>query len=380
MEQNDNKKNSVLTVVDIAKLFRGKLKLLICLALAAFILGGALGVGMSFLDRSYTTDITFYLEPGDKSQALLPLLQSESFAEKLLLEENGLPKKEDCNAQDYANALAAIEEYNAAREQRKQLRRELDLIPYSVTPIETKYNSLKTSYTEIYELLNTYKLAPSDEVAKDETHAEKIAEYEAALAIAKAELDAYKAEVYDPAIANKYATEEEYAKTKRLLIDARDKAEEACEKVLSVWREDIEVQRLVAIITESISFKYTKIVDSSDVKDTVENQNCSFLVISVDIDDPELANTLIDKIKSVTPYFAETNVERLSDISEAKCSLISPFASINDYHISHIVKDAAKYAIISAVAAVAVACIVIVVVGILPEELRSEKKQKSAHN
>lgn len=376
MDQNNNNQNSVLTVVDIAKLFRGKLKLFICLALAAFILGGALGVGMSFLDRSYQTDITFYLEPGDKSQALLPLLQSETFAEKLLLEENGLPKKEECNAQDYENALAAIEEYNAARELRKQLRRELDLLPYSVTPIETKYNSLKTTYTEIYDLLNTYKLAPSDEVAKDEAHAEKIAEYEAALAIAKAELDAYKSETYDPAIANKQATEEEYAKTKRLLIDTRDKAEDACEKVLSKWREDREIQRLISVITESISFKYTKIVDSADAKDTVENQNCSFLVISVDIDDPELANTLIDKIKSVTPYFAETNVERLSDISEARCTLISPFAGINDYRASDVIKDAVKYAIVSAVAAVAVACIVVVVVGILPEELRSEKKQK----
>ena len=347
--------------------------MIVCIALITCIVGASLGILSSVLNRAYGCEITFYLVPADSSQALLPLLRSESFAEKLLLEENGLPKESECDAEDYAAALKAINDFNDARELKRNLKKELDLIPYSIAPIEKRYSDLKLEYEKIYDLLNTYKTAPSDEVAKDPNHSAKISEYEEKLALADQTLTEYKQNIYDPAITDKLLKEEEFASIKRLVDDTRLVAEELSEKLISKWREKDDVQEMMSVITSSVSFKYAKVMDGITA-DTAENQNSAFLIINVSVDnDKDAADLIIERIKSVTPEFAEQSLERLVGSIEPKCRLVSTFANTEELGGGEVIKKAVIFAAALALVSVACACTLIVAKGSLPKDFFDSK-------
>lgn len=365
-----------ITFVDILRMFRGKVKLLVCIAVIATIVGAAIGGVLAELDATYGAEVTFYLAPGESTQVLLPILKSEAFAEKLLLDENGLPPRAECNPADYDAALAAVKAENEAREQRLEISREVSAYPYKLAIIEEQYNVLNNERTRINDLLKTYKSA-QDEIAKQPDHLAKIAEYEQALAEAEKAWKEYKTNVYDPAVAYKRELDEKNFFAKRNLTDARKLADELVEKVVSKWRNNDEVKSLVSSIQTSVTYQYTKILDNSAADQKVENQNTSFLVISVSVaKDSELANKIVEMIKDRTPSFVEKEVERLTGVAEADCTLTSTFVESRNLVESSFVKNVVIFGIIGAVAAVVVACAIIIVYNILPEDLRPAKKEK----
>ena len=365
-----------ITFADILRMFRGKLKRLLCIALVFAVIGGAAGVVLAELDSVYGAEITFYLVPGESSQVLLPILKSEAFAEKLLLDENGLPPREACDPADYDAALAAVKAEQEAREHRHELAREVNAYPYKLALIKDKYNVLNSERSRINELLKTYKSA-QDEIAKQPDHLAKIAEYEQKLAAAEAVWKEYKTNVYDPAIAYELELEEKSFYARRELNDARKLADELVEKVVSQWREDEEIRTLVATIQSSVTYQYTKILDNTTANQKVENQNTSFLVVSVEvIRDSETAELIVNMIKERTPAFIEKEVERLTDVTDADCTLTSTFVEPKEISGASFVKNAVIFGIIGAIASVAVACVIIVIYNLLPEDLRPQKKAK----
>lgn len=381
MDQNTQPKSTdQVSVVDVIKMFRGKLKLLVCLALVGVIIGGALGVLVSETSASYGATVNFYLTTQDGTKALLPLLQSEAFAEKLLLDENGLPPKAECNAADYDAALAAVKAHNEARALKRDLARKLSLIPYELAPIEEKFNSLTLEYTRVFNLLTTYKSAPIEQIADDKNHAEQVAKYEALLAKVEAERNEYKTNVYDVKIAEKLELEQNMAIAKRLVTDTRREEEIALEKVLSPWREKDSVREMVALIQDSVSYEYAKIIDDV-ATNTEENQNSAFLIINVDVNENEAnAEYVIDRLKARTPAFVEKNIERLTGANEPQCTLISTFVETHRTDDNGLVMSAVVYGVIGAIVLVAFASIVIIVKGVLPDDIfaKKEKKPKKA--
>ena len=377
MEQsNKSPQRAPITMVDVIRMLTAKLKTIICIAVVACIVGASLGVVMTLSNQTFGTEISFYIVPADSSKALLPILNSESFAEKLLLEETGLPEKSECDADDYAAALEAIDNHNKARELKKSLKKELDLIPYSIAPIENHYLGLKQEYDKIYALLNTYKTAPSDEVAKDPNHSAKIAEYEEQLAVADKNLTEYLQNVYNPAISDKLAKEEEFAKAKRLVDDTRLISEELSEKVLSEWRKKEGVRHMMEAIMSSVDFKYAHNIDGK-VAETAENQNAAFLIISVSVDnDRETADLIIDRIKAITPSFIEKSLERLMGSVEPKCRLISTFAHTEELNAGGLVKSTVVYAAVFTLVSIACTCALVVAKGSLPEDVFVSKNKK----
>ena len=63
------------TLYDIIKMFRGKMKILICVVLIAAALGAAAGAAVSFFAVSYKGDIEFYISPTDSSNRLVQFLK-----------------------------------------------------------------------------------------------------------------------------------------------------------------------------------------------------------------------------------------------------------------------------------------------------------------
>ncbi len=399
-QQNQSNIQNEVTMVDIIKLFRGKLKTIICIALIAAILGAAIGVAMSFLFSQYGGTVKFYLIPGTKTQTFIQLMKSEKFAEELLLDENRLPENYDKNDPDYKAALAAVTAEREIRDKRIKLNKQISEFSYTVVDpnsqkeyeritfneIESKYNTLVSDYDRIYNLLVVYKSTYSDKVAEDPNHAIKTREYEEALALALQARNEYRDNVYLPKKHEQIKLNNEYNKVSDELIEARVASNEAVEKVLSKWRDDKEVRQLISIIQSSVTYKYAEIISDeeletgiADMDDAKHNQNYSFLEISIAVDqDKEIAEFIMDRIKSNTPSYLERNIERLTATPEAKCTLISTFARAKNITNPPMLTNAVLFAAIAGAVAVVCSCTCIIVKGVLPPDTfkKAEKKNK----
>ena len=355
------KQEQGLTLAQILKMFKGKVVLIICLSLVAAILGGAFAVVSSVFSRDYGTSVEFYVSTADSSHTLLSVLQSEAFAEKLLLEDNGLPAKEQCDPADYAAALAAIEATKAARDAKYEAKKALDLIPYKLAPIQQHYDYLNSLYTEARNLLDIYKGAnTSDKDILGENHAQKIAEYEAAVAKAAADQESYYTETYFPMIEKKLAAEYDLKSATDALDEALRAEEELVEKVLASWRTQASVQKKLSDIYDGVRFSYAlREVRNGNNVSLVENPN--FIVATVLVqNDEDFANELLAKIKSISPEIIENNIEQLTGEVDVNCTLMSTFSTVEVVNGGGMIKDAIVYALVAAIAAFALICIVII--------------------
>ena len=382
MDQNNTATTqSPITFAAIVKMFRGKAKTLIISALIAVVIGGALGAFLTVSETSYGSTVNFYLTTKDGTQALLPLLNSDSFAEKLLLDENGLPPKTECDPEDYDAALKAINEYNDAVEVKRALAKQTSVLAAEYTVKETTYNALLDEYENRYNELYMY-LSAQDEIAKGENHAATIQYYEKKLEEARDALEAFTPEYLDKKT-EKASNADALVKAKNDVIDKRYLAQEAAEKVLASWRQKNDVKNLVHIINDSVSYEYAKLVEgvsAGTVAESEGNQNAAFLVITVNVPkDRETAEMIVEKLKERVPYFVEDNIERLTGVNDPKCTLISTFGDVVKIGGSGLIKAVITYALIAAVLVVVVAAFIIVVKGVLPPDV-FEKKEKNKKN
>ena len=377
MEQTKNT-SPMISGLDIVKLILKKLKLIICIALAIAIVGGAATMVAGLGEATYGNTLDFYLVTTDSTESLLPLLQSEAFAEKLLLDEYGLPA-ELAGTEDYENAKKNVIAFNDARDQlavTTALYKKLDIslttpkddngnVISSYKIISQKYTELKEDYDNLYKLLQTYKTANTEGIVTEE-HKAETQRLESELAKAKAALDHYKEIAYLPALRERAAVQDKYNFEFRIVGELRDKADASVEKVVSTWRADEEVRKEVAKIARSLTFVYgtpaesvTDVLDGQDDKNA--KQNISFLKVQVEVKgDQELADEIIESLKLRLPDFAEKNVERLTAIPTATCTLISPFSYAVELSGGASIADAVLVAALAGVIALIVACFVIV--------------------
>ena len=392
--QNRTNTQDEITLADIIRMFRGKAKILICVFLIAAIIGGAAGVFSAFISSPYGANIKFYLNPGANTQSLLEHLKSDAFAERLLLNEYGLPEKSE-GYQGYAEAESAVKEMLEARDEVIRLNKEYSNFNYFVSTdpnakayekitlneIEKQHEELVAKYEAYYALLEVYKNAYSDIVAGQESHIEKTKEYEDAVAKALKDLDDYRANYYYPKTEQYRALSDELNRVRADLKEKRIEADEKVEYVLAQWRTDPEVQSMVSLIRDSVTYKYATVVEDdsknniSNIDKIEQNTNYSFLEISVAVDyDRDTADEIIDKIKSNAPDFISLNLERFTGYTEVKCTLISTNAKADSIGEVSTVLNAVLYAGVAAVLAVVLVCAVVVVRGILRPNTCEKKK------
>ena len=381
MDQNNNVQNSSsVTFADIVRMFRGKAVKIIIITLVVAILGGVAGVFIATFNKTYGSTINFYLTTKDGTNALIPLLASDSFAEKLILEENGLPKSELCDKEAYADAAKAVEEYNTAVGVKQQAVTEALKAASAFTVAETKYNVALAEYTRRFEELSIY-LGVQDEIAKGENYAEKVATYEERLEEARIALDKAK-EDYEAKAEAKAQTADDVITAKEAVKTARDAAHEASEKVLAPWREREDVKELIATITASVTYEYDKIVDNVNAETVIENaenQNACFLVVTVNVpNDIETAKYIVERLKLRLPAFVEDNIERLTDVNKPQCSLISTFGNVSEADHPELAKTVIKCSAGPALIVLVVACAIVITKGCLPADIfeKSPKKEK----
>ncbi len=354
METTKNNANApLMTGVDIIGLVFRKWKLIVCLSL---ILAVLVSVGAFFLTKDNTTygnSVNFYLSRKDPQQVLLPILQSESFAEKLLLDEYGLPEElAGTNNAKYEEAKAAVIAFKKSKNELKEvqiLHNRIGLAlttpkdPYtgetisSLERIEHEYQRLVNSYNSINTLLTTYKSANTDGIVT-EGHLKMTEELEARLEVARQEREAYKKSAYDPAQLEVLASYETYMLKMRATNDLKAKADELVEGLLVDWRNDEDVQKKIGKIMNAMTFGYiipeqTEDALPDNVSPEKQNQviNFSFIKVSVAVvGDEELANLIISRLKRTLPLFVETSLDSMASTADTECELISTFSAAQE--------------------------------------------------
>lgn len=332
MEQNNlQTTQGVMTFWDIIRMFKGKIKKMIVVALVALIVGGAIGAAYSLMNREYVATVEFQSTPYDSSTSLLHTLQSEAFAEKLFLEDNGLPPRDECDPVAYDEALEAIEKYETARIRKKAASRAVDSASYdlNIGEIDSEYSYLVSEYNRLDSLLTTYKLAYSDIVASDENHQKMISDLEKQLNVANLAKKKYEDEVYRPARAKLWEYEKEYGEATLELNQARIDAEEKTEAVLSIWRRDNEeIEKLVNAFSGCVTFTYTQLdmQQNTTSNEAKKDENRGFITATVKVTrDEELCNLIVEKLKDRLPGFVVRAVEESSGSVDVRCYSVSPY-------------------------------------------------------
>lgn len=364
MEQNVQVNDTVeITMFEIFSALRKKLKLIICLTLIAAVIGGALGCVQTMVTSTYGAVVSFHVSPFDGSDSLLYNLQSEAFAEKLLLDENGLPPKDQCDAEDYQKALDAINSLNEARKEKYELRREMNMLPYSLAIIEKEYERLCNEYNSAYSVLNAYMSAPSDNLTEGDSHKKMIAVCEQKLLEAEMAITAYAESTYNPAQDYKSQLDKEYAEVSMRVWDLREDVEELVETVVAPWRENEDVKSRVAVIMNGVSYEYKKLEVSGDQEsaaNTNEEPHKGYIKVTVNIErDRDFAELIVDKIKSNLAPFIIGNIEESTGAVDVKCKLISTFGEVQPTS-GGVISGAIKYAAVVAIMVAVVVCGVIV--------------------
>ena len=128
MVENQMPQNEI-TILDLFKIVLKKIKLIAWITLIALLLGAATGAALAIISNAtYGTQAEFYIYSEESNSYILSLLRSDSFAERLLLDENGLPAdKQGTNM--YNEALALKTALDAKRDEIMISKRKYNFIP-----------------------------------------------------------------------------------------------------------------------------------------------------------------------------------------------------------------------------------------------------------
>ena len=373
MKPSVHDQHSELDLLDLLEILLAKIKLIICVALVAAILGGAFGFAFTLIgNHDFGTRIEFYITPDAPDSQILHLLSSERFAEKLMLDENGLP--EGSSGAEYEAALAAKLESKAADAAYAEAKRASKSAPRELAAIQKTYEEKQKAYDDAYDMLSVYQSA-SDEIAKQPEHIEKMKKYEAAVEAAKEEKTIAEKDYYAASQKALEATNNLEA-AKEAAANARKVADDLAEEILKVWREQSQNKKKISMINESLKYDY---IEDSSSKNSEDNINRQFLVVSISVEkDEQLANKLLDSLCDKLPAYVEENTDTDDSIEETECILISTAAEVEDLGKNSLVKEVIKYALISTIAALAVTCILVMWIGVKQDGAR--RKNEYAEN
>ena len=343
MEENIRTQEEI-SLGDIFKILFKKIKVLILAVLIGAIVGGGLGVLRTFNVKYYGTSISFYVNPKKNSESVLndsqygvygaygrhvmdnmtKLLASESFAEKLMLDSEGLPL--DGSTGDGYNLLPEGENRAVIDEKIAQTEE-----PIAQAKAATKVADALRADTA--EKLKTYNDTKDD--------ADKLAWEEAK----QSQKDAEKIE------------------TDKWLI-----ANEAVEAVRAEWRKTELYVEYIEKITEYTTYSYVEETNGEDVSDLAK----SFIYVKISVleDEGAFANFLFERINTVLPEYVQTNMAVPSGYVGTNCQRITRLDEVERTNEGYMLKTVIKYAILLAAATFVVACVAVIVIDRSNKRLR----------
>ena len=351
MEENIRTQEEI-SLAEIFKILWRKVKVLIFALVIGAIFGGSLGVLTTFNEKYYGTTVEFYVNPKkDENQInnesqygvygaygrhvmdnMTKLLGSESFAEQLLLDDDGLPTK-FLSDENRAEIDAKIAEAGTPLAIKKSAVKTADDARTAMAEAQVVYNQKAKEWEAELQIL----VAGSATVVEIETAREQC------LGEAKRNLETAQD-------AKELA---ELAETKAI-----EDANTAVEAVRALWRETELYEELIITVTESINYRYYD-EEETDVDDLAR----SFIYVNVSVlNDEELANDLFDQLLVMLPRYVEKNMAIPSGYIGTNCQRITRLNEVEQTNSGHMLKTAIKYALLFGAVSLVIASVVVIVI------------------
>lgn len=351
MEENIRTQEEI-SLAEIFKILWRKVKVLIFALVIGAIFGGSLGVLTTFNEKYYGTTVEFYVNPKkDENQInnesqygvygaygrhvmdnMTKLLGSESFAEQLLLDDDGLPTK-FLSDENRAEIDAKIAEAGTPLAIKKSAVKTADDARTAMAEAQVVYNQKAKEWETELQIL----VAGGATVVEIETAREQcLGEAKRALETAQ---DAKELA--------------ELAETKAI-----EDANTAVEAVRALWRETELYEELIVTVTESINYRYYDETET-DVDDLAR----SFIYVNVSVlNDEELANDLFDQLLVMLPRYVEKNMAIPSGYVGTNCQRITRLNEVEQTNSGYMLKTAIKYALLFGAVALVIASVVVIVI------------------
>lgn len=365
-----------LSLMDIVRLLLSKIKLLILVVLLGGILGGVFAIWRTIDINYYGTSVEFYVNPEKPKDSvstnggsqygvygaygrhvmdnMIKLLESESFTEKLILNNKPLPEKgkwANLNNEDEAklnldakidaadNLITISNNLNATAAQERE-EAELLLVAlrleWDKAVVSTKYSNYSYSDLVYEKAFNDLDFDMPDTL---------IAVYSS----------------YDTA-----RIEAETAESHAVI--ASEKAEEATELALEAWRNTAKYKSALSKYKSAVSYSYLE--SGADMEDA-NNLARSFIYVNINVlNDQDFANDMLGYVKSVVPVYVEANMAIPDGYSGTNCQRITRNDGVTQTDPGYTRNQAIKYAVLAGAAALVIACVVIIIVDRSDKRLR----------
>ena len=387
MENNETREFE-FSFLAIFKIFKGKLKAMITVALVAGILGGAFASFiLLFTQRFHGNLLTFYLPTSEQSgySNILPLLESDVFLQKILIDtteetytlkdEQGIPLKDEngnmitevirvpnlpFSAEDKEN----FKKYTALKIRSQRVIDELKQYfidsPYERSVLLETLERKRSDYSTAVSLLNTYMSVQDPTVAG--ATANKINQLEADLKSA-AEARNLAEAAYNASIDEYQANSLIYHTETINVRDYEEKIDNILAPLYTEWKTDSANAKEISLVEDGLEFSFSKNELYPDENGEIEeekNPSRKFLHVKINLNNnKELAEKLIQNIHTEMEDFIVThsNPTNSNDVIKVKC--VSVPVSDTTFSSSLIV-TLAQYGILLVVIAEAIYVAIIV--------------------
>ncbi len=362
-----------ISLIEIIRVLFHKLKLLIVVVLVGAVVGAAFAFGRTHNVEYYGTTIEFYInpeKPKDTSSsnaaanavgsqygvygaygrhvmdAIVKLLSSESFAEKLVLNGAKLPDRTKYNNISSSNHSAATDAIVAA-----------DALWAAAEEHDKHKAAAQNTLQEAWEAADqigtfteyAYKnlLANPGGITQDDLTALQSA-YQALLRVEDARRSALQE-----------------AENAQKIADA------ATEVVLKEWRKTPLYQKELAFYKNSVSYSY--LGDDEDIEDA-NNLARSFLYVKINVlNEQEAAEELLDRVMSVVPLYVEQNMIVPTDYEGTSCTPITLTNSIDQTNKNYTRNEVLKWAFLLAAASGVITAVVVIIIDQSDKRLRNHE-------
>ena len=376
-------KDEGISLLEIVRILFHKIKLLILVVIIGAASGAFIGWGRYANVKNYGTSIEFYVNPEKPKEigassnnaanavgsqygvygaygrhvmdAIVKLLESESFAEQLMLNGEKLPCVDVNiaeNPDDYYPNLDSqkhIKASNAIAEMDKLWK---DIGEKYDTPRATALKNLEEEWKRTGQV-GSFTITACEKLLNADRDNEYFNLKEAYNAFKDA----------DEARNNAYKNAEVKQK----------EADEVVEIFLEEWRASSKYKKNLAMYNKSVTYSY--LGDDEDIEDA-NNLARSFIYVNINVSSTivenyeEFAERLLDRVMLVVPEYIEKNMIVPTDYEGTSCTRITRTNDIHYLNPNLARNQAIKYGFLLAAAAGVVAAVIIIMIDAQDKRLR----------
>jgi len=353
---------------DIFKILIKKSKLIAWVTLMALILGAAAGAVLAIISNAtYGSKVEFYISSEEANNYILSLLRSDSFAERLWLDENGLPENKK-GTTPYNDAVQAKTNLELKIQEIEELEQSIKLAPARIAQAQRAYNDAQTNYTTLYNQWNTYMTVY---IGDEKTYADEIVrlgklidgiagnELNSETPDAKIVWETAKA-VYNAELDKNQANEEALLIAQEELADLSDAKTRAYDKVLADFRNDEETIKKIQDTKKAVTYEY----EETDAEKPNESKSHLYVSIAVKFD-KEFAQTLLNRISKTLSSFVEESVIAKGEEQDTDCVLLSVIGAIDTVDYKNPLKESLKFGAIAMAIALVIICFGVIIADVL---------------